>query len=163
MNILERFAWEMKYAVESVVSALDLFHRFLTTLTRNPNGQIAADTLETTINRHFSSVRSLDDIFRIAADEWKQNLRKLEKLASKLDAGKSWQELYHDYYPSEIDKTDTMSLYAEEIKNLGLFFMMVKIWLQSIPIKFGNRLGLCLKMVKFCQAIFCRMFLVLLT
>jgi uncharacterized protein (DUF885 family) len=108
--------------VESVISALDSFYRFLRQLTPVTNRRIGGDTLETTINRHFLSVRSLDDIFQIAADEWQQNLRKLEILASKLDAGKSWQELYHDYYPSEIDSTDTMSLYAHEINKLGLFF-----------------------------------------
>jgi uncharacterized protein (DUF885 family) len=108
--------------VESVISALNLFYRFLKQLTPVTNRRIGGDTLEATINRHFLSVRSLDDIFQIAADEWQENLCKLEALASKLDAGKSWQELYHDYYPSEIDSSDTMSLYAQEIKKLGLFF-----------------------------------------
>jgi uncharacterized protein (DUF885 family) len=108
--------------VESVISALESFYRFLKQLTPVTNRRIGGDTLETTINRHFLSVRSLDDIFQIAADEWQENLCKLEALASKLDAGKSWQELYHDYYPSEIDSTDTMSLYAQEINKLGLFF-----------------------------------------
>jgi uncharacterized protein (DUF885 family) len=109
-------------SVEGVVSNLDSFYRFLKQLAPVTNRRKADDTLEATIDRHFLSVRSLDDIFQIAADEWHQNLRNLEALASKLDTGKSWQELYHDYYPSEIDSTDTMSLYAQEINKLGLFF-----------------------------------------
>jgi uncharacterized protein (DUF885 family) len=108
--------------VDRVRSALDAFNRFLRQLTPVPIQQIAGDTLEDTINQHFLSARSLDDIFQIAADEWNQNLNDLESLALKIDTGKPWQEQYHGYFPSQIASVDTESLYAEEIKKLGLFF-----------------------------------------
>ena len=46
----------------------------------------------------------------------------LKRLGSKIDPAVTWQELYHDYLPPEIDTNDTIMLYREEIKRLQLFF-----------------------------------------
>jgi uncharacterized protein (DUF885 family) len=102
--------------------SLDSFQRFLNDLTPAPDQFFAGETLERTLNEHFFCVRSLDEIFQIAKESWKENLGRLEELRSQIDSAKSWQQLYHEYFPPEISQTDTTALYAQEIKNLRSFF-----------------------------------------
>jgi uncharacterized protein (DUF885 family) len=58
----------------------------------------------------------------MAVEDWHANLDSLKKLQTKIDPSASWQDLYHGYFPSGIDRTDTMSLYREEIERLRSFF-----------------------------------------
>ena len=113
---------EFSRKLEKAASSLDAFKHFLSGLTPVSTQQFGGETLEATLKEHFLCVRSLDEIFQIAANEWRENLSELEGLASELDPGKSWQELYHHYFPSEVGQTNTVSLYAQEIEKLRLFF-----------------------------------------
>ena len=47
----------------------------------------------------------------------------MEELRSRIDPAKSWQQIYHEYYPPEINETDTLALYAQEMENLRSFFI----------------------------------------
>jgi uncharacterized protein (DUF885 family) len=113
---------EFSRKLENVASSLDSFKKFLSGLTPVSDQQFGSDTLEATLKDHFLSVRSLDEIFQIAVNDWKENLSKLEQLTSKLDPDKPWQELYHNYFPSGFGETNTVSLYAQEIEKLRSFF-----------------------------------------
>jgi uncharacterized protein (DUF885 family) len=106
----------------AAISSLDVFQRFLNGSKPVSDQLFAGETLERTVNEHFLCVRSLDRIFQIAKESWKENLSRLEKLGSQLDPAKSWQQLCHEYNPTELSGIDTMSLCAQEIENLRSFF-----------------------------------------
>jgi uncharacterized protein (DUF885 family) len=108
--------------MHAAILSLDSFKRFLSDLTPAADQLFAGETLERTLKEHFLCVRSLDEIFQIAKESWKENLSRLEELRSHINPTKSWQQLYHDYYPSEISRIDTIALYGQEIENLRSFF-----------------------------------------
>jgi uncharacterized protein (DUF885 family) len=113
---------EVSRKLENAASSLDSLEKFLSGLTPVSDQQFGGDTLEATLKDHFLSIRSLDDIFQIAVNDWNENLKRLEQLTSTLDPGKSWQELYHHYYPTGVGGSNTVSLYAREIEKLRLYF-----------------------------------------
>jgi hypothetical protein len=102
-------------------SALITFGKFLRTLSPVPDQQFVVSALEVTLREHFLSVRTLPEVFQIAVEEWRENLEQLKKLQVSIDPGKSWSELYHTYCPSDIEKTDTISLYQREMERLACF------------------------------------------
>ncbi len=65
---------------------------------------------------------TLEQIYQIAVDEWRENLKDLEKIKAKIDSHKSWLELYHSFAPFDIGGIDTISLYRQEIEKMRLFF-----------------------------------------
>jgi len=67
-------------------------------------------------------MRNVADIYLLAVEDWQKNLDQLEKLRLKIDPAATWQELYHNYLPFEIDDDDTISLYRQEIGRLRHFF-----------------------------------------
>lgn len=112
----------LRDGLQKTWAALDSFGRFLSTLLPVPDVQFVVSALEATLKDHFLSDRSLPEVFQIAVTEWEENLERLKKLQSNIDPGKSWGELYHAYGPSDVEKTDTISLYQREIERLGCFF-----------------------------------------
>jgi uncharacterized protein (DUF885 family) len=108
--------------MDKIATALDALDRFLSSLRPQPDQNFAVTTLPQTLKDHFLSVRSVDEIYQMAVEDWHTNLELLEKLKSTIDPSSSWQDLYHRYYPSDIDRTDTMGLYQEEIDRLRTFF-----------------------------------------
>ncbi len=113
---------ELSKLANAALSSLGALQHFLNDLTPASDQLFAGETLERTVNEHFSCVRSLDNIFQIAEESWQENLSRLEELRAQIDPAKSWQQIYHEYYPSEISETDTIALYAQEIENLRSFF-----------------------------------------
>jgi len=114
---------ELSKLVNTALSSLGMLQCFLNDLTPASDQLFAGETLERTVNEHFSCVRSLDNIFQIAEESWQENLSRLEELRVHIDPAKSWQQIYHEYYPSEISETDTKALYALEIESLRSFFL----------------------------------------
>ena len=108
--------------IENASIALNALDRFLSSLIPQPDRNFAVKTLPQTLKEHFLSTRSVDEIYQMAVEDWHTNLELLDKLKSKIDPSSSWQELYHGYFPSDIDRSDTMSLYQEEIDRLRTFF-----------------------------------------
>ncbi|NVL90026.1 MAG: DUF885 family protein [Desulfobacterales bacterium] len=108
--------------LQKVFSALNTFDKFLRGLSPFSDQLFVVPALEATLKDHFLSVRSLPEVFQIAVEEWRENLEQLEELQAKIDPGKSWRDLYHDYCPSDVEKIDTISLYQREIERLGSFF-----------------------------------------
>jgi uncharacterized protein (DUF885 family) len=102
-------------------TALDQLDRFLFSLTPQPDRDFAVKSLPQTLKEHFVSRRSLNEIYQMAVEDWHANLASLEKLKLKIDPSSSWQDLYHGYFPSDIDRSDTMGLYQEEIERLRKF------------------------------------------
>ena len=108
--------------LEKAGSSLDAFGKFLHSLSPVPDHLSAVSGLEATLRDHFLSHRALPEVFEIAVEEWEENQEQLRKLQESIDAGKSWRQLYHAYAPSDIETSDTMSLYEREIEKLGSFF-----------------------------------------
>lgn len=109
--------------MQKTSTALDALDRFLSSLRPQPDRVFAVKSLPQTLKEHFLSARSVDEIYHMAVEDWHTNLELLEQLKSKIDPSASWQELYHAYYPSDIDRTDTMGLYQKEIERLKAFFI----------------------------------------
>ena len=108
--------------MEKTATALDELDNFLSSLAPQPDRDFAVKTLPQTLRDHFLSTRSVSQIYQMAVEDWHTNLASLEKLKLKIDPSSSWQDLYHGYFPSGIDRSDTMSLYREEIARLRSFF-----------------------------------------
>ncbi|MBW2440964.1 MAG: DUF885 family protein [Deltaproteobacteria bacterium] len=108
--------------LEQTAAALDDLERFLADLTPLPDREFAVETLPQTLKDHFLSARSVDDIYQMAVEDWHRNLNRLEALKGKIDPSSSWQDLYHGYLPADIEKSDTIVLYQEEIGRLRRFF-----------------------------------------
>jgi len=112
----------LRAGLQKTVDALNRLQRFLQSFSPIPDRRFSASSIETTLNEHFLCKRSLDEIFDIGLEEWNENLKKLEELKSIVDAGKSWQDLYHAFFPGEIGKKNILSLYQEEAEKLRKFF-----------------------------------------
>ena len=108
--------------MEKTATALDELDHFLSSLAPQPDRDFAVKTLPQTLKNHFLSTRSVNEIYQMAVEDWHANLASLEKLKLKIDPSSSWQDLYHGYFPSDIDRSDTISLYREEIERLRSFF-----------------------------------------
>jgi hypothetical protein len=106
---------------QKALAALNVFDKYLEDIAPVPDRMFAVTSLEASLKDHFLSVHSLDEVFQIAVDEWWENLKQLEKLQSKIDQRKSWQNLYHDFCP-DIGEIDTIELYRRETELLRLFF-----------------------------------------
>ena len=113
---------ELSKRKDAAISSLDLLQRYLKGLAPVSDNLFAGETLIRTVNEHFLCIRSLDKIFQIAQESWRENLSRLEELGFQIDPAKSWQQIYHDCDPAEISDTGTMTLYAQEIENLRSFF-----------------------------------------
>jgi len=103
------------------LNALKDFGKYLDANPPVPDRMFAVPSLEASLKDHFLSVLSLDEVFQIAVDEWWENLQQLEKIQSKIDPRKSWQDLYHDFCP-DIGQIDTIALYRRETELLQRFF-----------------------------------------
>ncbi len=108
--------------LQKVLRTLESLERFCASLEVKPDSLFAATTLEKTLYDHFMCHRSVEEIYELALDEWHQNHQRLQQRRASIDPGKTWQELYHEYSPPGVDKTDTFSLYAGEIQRLKVFF-----------------------------------------
>jgi len=106
---------------QKALAALNHFDKYLDATPPVDDYKFAASSLETSLKNHFLSALSLEEVFQVAVDEWEENLKQLNKLQSKLDQQKSWQNLYHDFSPN-IGEIDTIELYQRETELLRLFF-----------------------------------------
>jgi len=108
--------------LENTESALKNFARFLNSLSPQPDRRFAVATLESSLQDHFLSQRSPQEIFQIGVHEWHEIREQLHMLQSKIDPHTSWQELYHAYSPSQIEEKEIIALYGEEIDRLRNYF-----------------------------------------
>lgn len=108
--------------LDNAISSLNTFNKFLRSISPIVDQQLAPASLEVTLKDHFLCAKDLSEIFNMAVDEWFEDLKQLEKLRSKIDATRSWQELYHSFCPSDIMEMDTFSLYQREMEEARSFF-----------------------------------------
>lgn len=111
-------------SLEGVWDALEDFERVLRRLSPAPVPRevSSAWALERTVRGCFGSQRSLQEIYGIAEEEWRENREALHRWQEKIHPCRSWQELYHDYCPPDVAELETLSLYRLETENLKRFF-----------------------------------------
>jgi hypothetical protein len=95
--------------------ALVAFGRFLAARSPVADSEIVDADVEGRLRDHFLCLRALPEVFRIAQEEWRENLSAVEALQRRLTPGRRWQELYHDYCPPEVEDLDTITLYRGEL------------------------------------------------
>jgi uncharacterized protein (DUF885 family) len=98
------------------------FHHFLKSKSPEPDRRFAVSTLATSLRDHFLSAHSPDEIFDIAMEEWQEILEQLQKLQSRIDENKTWEQLYHSFAPYQVAETEIVALYEGEIQRLRQFF-----------------------------------------
>lgn len=108
---------------EGVLKALADFEKFLKSLKPVSDKRFAGSTLQNSLQDHFQSKRSLDEIFEIADDEWHHCRDHLKRLQQKIDRRTSWHKLYHSFAPAEIESGSTLSLYRRETLRLKEHFI----------------------------------------
>jgi len=109
-------------AIRGAGEALAEFGRFLAAHAPIADRDVVDPDLGARLRDHFFSLRALPEVFRIAQEEWRENLRVLQGLQRRLAPGRRWQELYHDYCPAEVEDLDTVTLYRRELLRLSRFF-----------------------------------------
>ena len=108
--------------LERAGSALKAVAKHLNRISIEPDERFATETLNETLHYHFLNRRDIDEIFDMAADDWQEILAELAGLGARIEPSTSWQELYHDYIPGEINDENTLALYRAEIGRLRDFF-----------------------------------------
>ena len=108
--------------IENAVLALKALKAFLHKLHPIQDSTFASATLGESLEAHFLSVRKPFEIFEIAESEWEQLSGQLDMLQQQIDPNKSWQDLYHAFLPTEVDKMEIFNLYSHEIEQLRSFF-----------------------------------------
>jgi len=109
-------------SMEKVHTALTAFGKFLKAIKVMPDQDFPKADIGPTLRDHFASELSMSEVFEIAVEEWQDNLRALQRLQAQIDAAKSWVELYHAYFPTDVHKVDTITLYHLEAERLQSFF-----------------------------------------
>ena len=102
--------------------ALEEFTRFLKSKSPEPDKRFAVSTLETSLKDHFLASHSSEEIFVIAREEWQKILGQLKDLQYRINQNKTWNQLYHDYSPSQTPEEEIIVLYGDEINRLRIFF-----------------------------------------
>lgn len=106
---------------QNTVDTLERFEKYLGSVHSVSDEFFSPTSLQTTLRDYFLSERDLDEVFRIAVDEWQENIERVEEIRLKTDPGKSWQELYHGVC-LDLEEIDTFSLYRRETRRLREFF-----------------------------------------
>ncbi len=122
IRFLKPSAHGVDAVVQTVLSAMDAFRRFLSGIRPVADDRVTAASLDENLRHHFLYSRDPGEVFHIAQGIWQRNLSLLEDLQSRLDASKTWQELYHGYARENVEQTDTFSFYREEIDRICGFF-----------------------------------------
>jgi len=115
-------AHKLSMHLNGAAAALKTLGDYLGSVSVKPDRRFATATLDETLRNHFLNRRKVDEIYLLAVEDWKKNLEQLNELQLKIDPAATWQTLYHNYLPLEIDDDDTMSLYMREIGRLQQFF-----------------------------------------
>lgn len=109
-------------ALKKAEASLEHFNQFLRSKEPEPDRRFAVSTLEASLKDHFLSNHEPEEIFAIAREEWHDILGRLEKLQSRIDAAKTWTQLYHAYTPLQTAGAEIIVLYEDEINRLRTFF-----------------------------------------
>lgn len=98
--------------------ALAAFGANLRKIGPTPAATVQSVSVEELVQRHFGCSRPLEEIYRIAEEEWRTNLEEIERLRRKINPDKGWQQVYESYLPSKGGEFDLFQLYGKEIAKL---------------------------------------------
>ena len=98
--------------------ALSAFGTNLRELGSTPAATVQSVSVEELVQRHFGCTRSLEEIYRIAEEEWRASLEEIERLRQRINPNQGWQQVYESYLPSNEGEFDLFRLYGNEIARL---------------------------------------------
>jgi hypothetical protein len=98
--------------------ALSAFGANLRELGSTPAAKVQSVSVEELVQRHFGCTRSLEEIYRIAEEEWRTSLEEIERLRWRINPNQGWQQVYESYLPSNEGEFDLFRLYGNEIARL---------------------------------------------
>ena len=108
--------------LEKIRVGLIGFENYLRSIKPLPDKDFRGPGIDATLGEHFASLRRVSEVFEIAVEEWQANLEAVQKLQAQIDPAKNWLDLYHGYFPTNIDRLDTIALYQLEAEGLQRFF-----------------------------------------
>jgi hypothetical protein len=109
-------------SVQKVQDALDAFQGMLKAIKPTPDQGFPRPDISPTLTDHFALKLTMAEAFEIAMDEWQESLSALRRLQQQIDPARSWLELYHAYFPTDVFTVDTIGLYQLEVERLQAFF-----------------------------------------
>ena len=121
-EIAEGVGRSLSISLKGAHAALGGFEALLRARSPLPDRDLEGPSVEAILGEHFGSPRSLSEVFEIAVAEWRENLETLERLQLQIDPQTTWRELYHAYFPTDLAKLDTITLYRVETERLQHFF-----------------------------------------
>ena len=115
-----------------VQKALSNFGLRLREIGPTPAASVPSVSVEELVQRHFGCTRSLEEIYRIAEEEWQNNLEEMERLRRSINPDHNWQQAYESYLPDNGGEFDLFRLYGTEIERLRL--LCRKLGLMTAPV-----------------------------
>ena len=104
-------------------AALVSFQNYLiSSVHREPDYRFNALSLEATMKDYFQSKRSINEVFEIGYEEWRETREALQDIVKEIGSSGSWKELYRSYNPIDSERADILNLYREETKELQQFY-----------------------------------------
>jgi len=98
--------------------ALTAFGANLRKIGPTPAATVQSIAVEELVERHFGCTRSLEEIYRIAEEEWRTNQEEIEGLRRRINPNQGWQQVYESYLPGTEGEFDLFRLYGKEIARL---------------------------------------------
>jgi hypothetical protein len=117
---LDGHSWREQLALPCAEAqeALTAFGANLRELGSTPAATVQSVSVEELVQRHFGCTRSLEEIYRIAEEEWRTSLEEIERLRRRINPNQDWQQVYESYLPSNEGEFDLFRLYGNEIARL---------------------------------------------
>ena len=117
---LDGHSWREQLALPCAEAqeALTAFGANLRELGSTPAATVQSVSVEELVQRHFGCTRSLEEIYRIAEEEWRTSLEEIEGLRRRINPNQGWQQVYESYLPSNEGEFDLFRLYGNEIARL---------------------------------------------
>jgi len=101
-----------------VQEALSAFGMRLREIGPTAAASVPSVPVEELVQHHFGCSKSLEEIYRIAEEEWRTNLEEIERLRQRINPNQTWQQVYESYLPGAEGEFDLFRLYGEEITRL---------------------------------------------
>jgi hypothetical protein len=105
-------------ACKEAQQALSGFQVRLAEIGPTPAAAVRTISVEELVHRHFGCMRTVEEIYEIAEEEWYTTLEEIERLRRHINPHCNWQQIYESYLSNNAREFDLFQLYANEIEAL---------------------------------------------
>ncbi len=117
----------LELACHEAKEALAVFTERLRKIQPTPAAAVESISVEELVQRHFGCTRPLEEIYRLAEEEWQENQREMERLRRSINPHLEWQQIYESYLPGTGGELDLFELYGDEIASLRVLCRGLKL------------------------------------